>query len=185
MRRKTAPGLDVGQLVGAAFAVLEKEGLEGLSMRRVAAQLGVQAPAIYWHVPDKAALMGLMARRIYADALDSVGPAVDWRDWLLGYGFALRGRFCAHRDGALLCANAQPPKDADAAGQADRIAAPLEARGLGRRDAIVFQAAVISFTLGWSMFEANGPMHAFLDRMIVFDDSFRVGLAAMVGGLEA
>ena len=184
MNSRKPPELDRRSLIAAAFAVLEAEGLAGLSMRRVAARLGVQAPAIYWHVEDKAMLLGLMAGEIYAAAYAGVPPVADWRDWLRQFGGALRRSFTARRDGAQLCSIARPAY-ADPPEQAAIIAAPLETLGLDRRSALLFQAAVISFTLGWRMFEANGPMHAFLDEMMDFEDSFRTGLEAMVAGLPA
>src|SRR5262249_55487004 len=44
------------EIVAAGRALLEKEGPEALSMRRVADRLGVKAPSLYKHLPDKAAL---------------------------------------------------------------------------------------------------------------------------------
>lgn len=176
--------LDRSQLVAAAFEVLEDEGLEGLSMRRLAARLGVQAPALYWHVGEKAELLGLMARQIYADAYASVAPASDWRQWLIGFGRSLRTSFAAHRDGARLCAVARPPTDADPASRADRIAEPLTEFGLDGRTALAFQASVISLTLGWAAFEANGPMHEFLVGMMDFERAFDDGLIALVRGFD-
>jgi len=185
MRRPTAPGLDRQRLLAAAFEVLEKDGLEGLSMRRLAAHLGVQAPAIYWHVNDKAELLGMMARDIYAAAYAAVPAARDWREWLSLFGQALRQSFSSHRDGARLCAQAQPPATADPASHAHRIAGELMALGLDQQTALMFQAAVISYALGWSAFEANGPMHQFLDTLMGFDDNYRIGLDAMVAGFPS
>ena len=184
MRRMKAPELDRGRLVAASFAVLEQEGLDGLSMRRLAAELGVQAPAIYWHVDDKAALMGIMARDIYEAAYAAVPETRDWRAWLTYFGSALRQSFARHRDGARLCAMATPTPHADPEKHAGKISAPLIALGLDQPSALSFQAAVISYALGWAMFEANGPMHDFLDRMMPFGDNFRIGLEAMVSGFS-
>jgi len=183
VRRPNGPELDRDRLIAAAFAVLEQEGLDGLSMRRLATQLGVQAPALYWHVDDKAALLGMMARDIYAAAYAACPGSRDWRAWLRQFGGALRAQFAAYRDGARLCALATPAAGADPERQATNIAAPLVALGLDRPAALAFQAVVISYALGWSMFEANGPMHDFLDRMMPFDESFTIGLEAIVGGL--
>jgi TetR/AcrR family tetracycline transcriptional repressor len=182
MGRRVAPQLDRERLIAASFAVVERHGLENLSMRRVAAQLGVQAPAIYWHVADKAELLGLMAREIYGVAYASVPDAANWREWLAQFGHALRASFSGHRDGARICAIATPVPHADPVKSAQTIAAPLIAFGLDRHSALIFQAAVISYALGWSTFEANGPMHDFLDRMMIFEESFRIGLEAMIAG---
>ena len=90
-----APQLDRDRLIAAGFAQLEDDGLDGLSMRRLAQRLGVQAPALYWHIGDKAELLGLMAGAIYQIAYAGVPAARDWRDWLLGFGRALRAAFAA------------------------------------------------------------------------------------------
>jgi TetR/AcrR family tetracycline transcriptional repressor len=183
MRRPNGPELDRDRLIAAAFAVLEQEGLDGLTMRRLAAQLGVQAPAIYWHVNDKAALLGIMARTIYMNAYAGCPESSEWRQWLLQFGAALRTSFAAHRDGARLCAAATPAPQPNPEDHAGRIAAPLVSLGLDQQSALSYQAVVISFTLGWSTFEANGPMHDFLDRMMPFEETFQVGLDAIIGGL--
>ena len=183
MKPRAALVIDRDRLVAAAFAQLEQDGLDGLSMRALAARLGVQAPALYWHLGDKAELLGLMARDIYASAYAALADEADWRQWLIAFGRGLRDSFARHRDGARLCAIAQPPGAEDVAAHAAHIAAPLIALGLDQGRALAFQACVISFALGWASFAANGPMHAFLDEMIDFETSFEMGLAALVCGL--
>jgi AcrR family transcriptional regulator len=44
------------EIVDAARVILEAEGIEALSMRRVAQALGIKAPSLYKHLPDKDAL---------------------------------------------------------------------------------------------------------------------------------
>jgi len=182
MASPARPALDRDRLVAAAFAHLDEDGLDGLSMRRLAARLGVQAPALYWHVGDKAELLGLMARDIYAAAYEALPSGPDWRMCLLAFGRALRAAFAAHRDGARLCAMA--PSPSDAGDHARRIAAPLVALGFDQQRALACEASVIAFVLGWASYEANGPMHAYLDEMLSFDASFDHGLTALVRGFE-
>lgn len=184
MAPRPLPSLTRDQILAQAFILLEEEGLESLSMRRLAGKLDVQAPALYWHVTDKAELLGMMARDIYAAAYAGTDAAQDWRDWLRQFGRALHASLASHRDGARLCAIARPPSPVDAQTQASRIAAPLAALGLDEDQALAHQAAVISFTLGWSTFEANGPMRDFLREMMDFDATFTTGLDALVSGLD-
>jgi TetR/AcrR family tetracycline transcriptional repressor len=185
MARPLSASLDRDLLVEAAFLQLEEHGLERLSMRRLAASLGVQAPALYWHFGDKAELLGLMARDIYAAAYAQVPTAADWSQWLKLFGRALRASFASHRDGARLCSVASPPPASEPAAKAGEIAAPLTSLGLAEKQALTFQAAVISFTLGWESFEANGPMRDFLRQIMDFDATFETGLDALVNGLAA
>jgi len=183
MARQALSLLDRDRIVAAAFAQIEEDGLDGLSMRRLAARLGVQAPALYWHVGDKAELLGMMARAIYGRAYADVAPQADWRAWLLAFGQALRSAFAGCRDAARLCAVAKP-RDPDVTAHASQISAPLVALGLDGKLALSFEASVIAFALGWASYEANAPMHAYLDAMLDFDESFARGLKALVRGFE-
>jgi TetR/AcrR family tetracycline transcriptional repressor len=56
--------LSPDDVVAAALAIVESEGLAALTMRRLASQLGVAVTAIYWHVGDKAALLDAVVDRI-------------------------------------------------------------------------------------------------------------------------
>ena len=67
-------------VVAAALRVLDSQGLENCSMRRVAAELEVQPSALYHHVPNKQTLLALMADVIVADVGACVGAASSGRD---------------------------------------------------------------------------------------------------------
>ncbi|KOG89823.1 TetR/AcrR family transcriptional regulator C-terminal domain-containing protein [Streptomyces varsoviensis] len=59
-----ATRIDREQVVGTALRVLNDVGLEGLTLRRIANELGVQAPALYWHVKSKQDLLDEMATEL-------------------------------------------------------------------------------------------------------------------------
>ena len=54
-------------VVDAALRLVEDEGVPALTMRRVAAELGVAVTAIYWHVGNRDALLDELVDRIVAD----------------------------------------------------------------------------------------------------------------------
>jgi AcrR family transcriptional regulator len=54
------PALSRDQVVRAAIEFADEEGLEAMSMRRIAARLGAGTTSLYWHVPSKDALYELM-----------------------------------------------------------------------------------------------------------------------------
>ncbi|MFC5337177.1 TetR/AcrR family transcriptional regulator [Leucobacter denitrificans] len=87
-------------VVLAALRVLQAQGLEGCSMRRVAAELEVQPSALYHHVPNKQHLLALMADEI----VDPV-TAAESRDPRL-LCIELRDAMLAVRDGADVVATA-------------------------------------------------------------------------------
>ena len=43
--------LDKRQIVTEALALLDADGLDGVTLRKLAARLGVQQPTLYWHLP--------------------------------------------------------------------------------------------------------------------------------------
>jgi AcrR family transcriptional regulator len=71
--------LSVDRIVDAALAIAEQEGLEAVSMRRVGARLDTAAMSLYRHVPNKEALLELVADRVLA-RLPYPDPAGDWRE---------------------------------------------------------------------------------------------------------
>lgn len=58
--RGPKPGIDLARIVRAAVELADAEGLAALSMRQVAARLGVGAMSLYTYVPGKAELLDLM-----------------------------------------------------------------------------------------------------------------------------
>lgn len=182
MARRSEISLDKQAVLAAAFDLLQAEGIEALTMRKLAARLSVQAPALYWHVGDKAQLLGWMANLIYAEARAAAPLSADWRAWLLGFGRALRTSLTARRDAAKICAMALPVGFDSTASRSHAIAEPLVRLGLDEARSLAFQASVISLTLGWSTFQTNGPMHDMLEGMFDFDRAFETGLQALVRG---
>ena len=183
MARRIGKPLDRGIVIAAAFALLAEGGLSALSMRRLADRLQVQAPALYWHFKGKPELLALMATEVYAQARAAVRPSQHWREWLIGYGTVLHDALRSGRDLAQLCAIARPLEGGSSA-SATAIAEPLTTLGLEQAAALSAIASVTSLALGWSMFEANGPMHSYLEDMIDIDQSFREGLTALTDGLK-
>lgn len=71
--------LSLDQIVGAAVALLDEEGVEGLNMRALGARLGVVPTAVYWHVKRKDDLIVLAADDVW-DEVPLPDPAeLGWR----------------------------------------------------------------------------------------------------------
>ncbi|MDQ7903917.1 TetR/AcrR family transcriptional regulator [Phytohabitans sp. ZYX-F-186] len=78
-RRGPKPRLSVDQIVAAATALADAEGLAALSMRRVAERLGVTAMSLYTYVPGKAELLDLMLDRACAETAKPDDVPGGWR----------------------------------------------------------------------------------------------------------
>lgn len=87
-------------IVEAALRVLDREGMGGLSMRRVAEELGTGAASLYWHVRNKGELLQLLFERLTGEiALPEPDPA-RWREQLRDLARRMRAEAHRHRDGA-------------------------------------------------------------------------------------
>jgi TetR/AcrR family tetracycline transcriptional repressor len=102
--------LDRDRVVKAAIDLLDEVGLDGLTLRRLAAELGVQAPALYWHFKNKQALLDQMAETISTNEAPVVPPAPGetWDVWLANRARTMRRALNSHRDGAMLAASTHP-----------------------------------------------------------------------------
>lgn len=76
MTRRT---MSQAQIVSAAIDLLDEEGLDGLSMRRLGQRLGSAATSVYWHVQSKENLIALASDRIWGETSMLDPEQVGWR----------------------------------------------------------------------------------------------------------
>jgi TetR/AcrR family transcriptional regulator, tetracycline repressor protein len=96
------------EVLEGALALLEKEGLDGLTMRRLAASLGVRAGAIYWHFADKQALVDAMIETMLAGLLEPA-PTGTWDEQIAELTRRMAAAMLRVRDGARLATLALRP----------------------------------------------------------------------------
>ena len=91
-------------MLDAGLRVMRRDGLDALTMRRLAAELDVRATSLYRYVPSKEALLGALADELLAglDLGEHVGDP--WREALAAMARAIREYLLARRDGARLLA---------------------------------------------------------------------------------
>jgi TetR/AcrR family transcriptional regulator, tetracycline repressor protein len=109
-KKPKAPHLQPDAVIKAAIEILDAEGLENVTLRRIAAKLNVQAPALYWHFKNKQDITEDIAQAILTNAkLDSFPPPAnieDWPQWLTDLMHRLRNALIAHKDGGRVVAGA-------------------------------------------------------------------------------
>jgi AcrR family transcriptional regulator len=94
-------------VVRAALALLDREGLEGFTLRKVAAELGVQAPTLYWRFRNKQDLVDEMATQVLLDCAAELEKAPlpnAWPELTRRNARALRAMLLRYRDGARMVA---------------------------------------------------------------------------------
>jgi len=161
-------------VVSAALRVLAEHGLEFCSMRRVAAELGVQPSALYHHVPDKQTLLALMADEIVREA--TAARHEDPTELC----HALRRAMLAVRDGADVVATASAFRLG-----ASRVEAQLGALvgADGARTLLLYTFGHAQSTQMYSQAAVFGALTDAADDD--FDGSFARGIAIILAGLEA
>ncbi|MEY9929590.1 TetR/AcrR family tetracycline transcriptional repressor [Catenulispora sp. GP43] len=102
------PAITREALAAAGLTVLRREGLDALSMRKVAAELGVRAASLYYHVQDKEQLLDLVADGLTWDTRKLAGTG-DWSVCLREMAHGYYRYLHANRDTARLMAGRRAP----------------------------------------------------------------------------
>jgi TetR/AcrR family transcriptional regulator, tetracycline repressor protein len=149
--------LDKERIVSEAITLLDEGGLDGLTLRKLAQRLGVQAPTLYWHIRNKAALVTALAEAILQDLATLTAPPDDepWQQWLIGVAERLRQAMRAHPDGARVVSAAH--LSVTLAGLSELAMSTLVARGLALRQARLTVLVVQRFTIGHVLEEQSPP----------------------------
>lgn len=151
-------------VVDAAIGILDEYGLGDLTMRRLAASLGVQPGALYWHVANKQALLGAVADRIL-DRLDDNMPAGDWDLRFNELAHRLRAALLAHRDGAEVVAAAHALRTGRG-GTLGLLSEVLVDAGFTPVEAELAALAVLHFVLGHTADEQGHAQSAALAKPV-------------------
>ena len=180
-------GLSTAAVVAAAADIADAEGLDRLTLARVAAAAGVRTPSLYNHVEsldDVRRRVALLALRDLADALRdaAVGRAGD--DALVAMADAYRAY--ARRHPGRYAATQRAPAEGDeamraaATGAVDVVLAILRGYGLEGDDAIHAARAVRSALHGFVALEAGGGFGIPVD----LDESYARMVRALARGLR-
>ena len=150
------------EIVSAARELLDAEGPDGLSMRRLADRLGIRAPSLYKHLPDKAALEAALMSAGFEEQAVAFAAAASGPDPLGGLARAYRAFARANPHLYRLLTEGPLDRDRLAPGVEARAAAPLLDAVGGDADRA---RAVWAFAHGMTILELTGrfPPGADLD----------------------
>src|SRR5215469_13076146 len=85
-------------IVQTAIRVLDREGLDALSMRRIAEELNTGAASLYWHVGSKDGLLDLIFDQVIGEVEVSEPEPQRWEEQLREVARAVRAAILRHRD---------------------------------------------------------------------------------------
>lgn len=203
MARPRKPLLSTDRIVRTARALVDAEGLQAVSTRRLAAELGVSGPSLYNHFRTKDEILEAVADSVSAQVdLSMFEDGRDWRtalhDWAVSYRSALRDHpnivpVLAHgpgrRPAGLRLA------DAVYGGMVDAGWPPAQATSIGALMRYFVMGSALSSFAGGFVDDASaydpadyphlGQAHLLAEQQEKIDErAFEVGLAALLAGLE-
>jgi TetR/AcrR family tetracycline transcriptional repressor len=138
-------------VVRGALDLLDAEGLDGLTMRRLGAALNVQGGALYRHFPSKEALLDAMAEELMAAVGDPV-PGVPWPEAVRIMAERVRAALLTRRDGARVVAGTYVSGPHTTAAGRRSFELLCEA-GFDSRQALTITFALFHFVLGHTIEE--------------------------------
>jgi AcrR family transcriptional regulator len=142
--------------VDAAFRVLDREDAAGLSMRRVAEELGTGPASLYWHVTGKDALIDLMVDRVAGQVALPEPDSEHWQEQLRGWVLEVRRVFDRHPGLAGLTLG-RIPVGPNVVRWAEWTLSLLRGAGIPDRIA-AFAGDLLGLYLGATGYEATLPM---------------------------
>ncbi|MGK4584333.1 TetR/AcrR family transcriptional regulator [Kitasatospora sp. HPMI-4] len=203
MARPRTPLLSRDRIVTAALALVDAEGLEALSTRRLAAGLSVSGPSLYNHFATKDELLDAVVDSVMGEVdlgMFGEGSGADWRSALRDWARSYRAALSAHPNIVPVLAQG-PGRRPNALRLADAVFGCLVDAGWPRGQAtrigalmryFITGSALASFAAGFpedarlyaTEYPHLGEAHLLAERRRAIDDgAFETGLEALLDGL--
>lgn len=208
MERPTRPALSRDYILRTALALIDRDGVEALSMRRLGAEMGVDPMAIYHYLPSKAAVLDGVVEILWSEVQPArFAPDVPWTEQVLMAMRAFRATLRAHPR-AVTVAGTHPAVTPGMLQLVDRSLGWLTEAGLDPAEALDLIDCLAFFTMGQVLAEVGEPaggestppeaVHRSLDPeayphlAAVFangydhhpDEQFEAGITALLAGWQ-
>ena len=141
-------------IVRTAVELIERDGVNAVSMRRLAAELGTGAMSLYNHVPNKSALLDAVAEYIMTGMRFTADPEVDWQEAARSLARAFRE--VAHRyPRSVMVVVSRQPNSTVGLRPVELALATARAAGFHGRAAVQVMRAVVNYVLGCLVHESS------------------------------
>ncbi|MFD9339626.1 TetR/AcrR family transcriptional regulator [Streptomyces sp. NPDC060028] len=150
------------RIIDAGMAEFAESGYHGLSMRKVAQRLDAQAGSLYYHVPNKSALVQLMADRVARQAyeagttaLSELDPEAGWQERVEAQLVTLRQSIRRHPGGAVMLADSPKVLSTGALSLMERLLETLHAADIPTEPSGIGADALLSHATGFVLQEQS------------------------------
>jgi AcrR family transcriptional regulator len=165
------PQLTRERVVAEALAVIAEEGIEALTMRSLAARLGVVPGALYHHVRNKEQLQDLVLDGVLAEVDFHVDRTQPWTEQIKVLAQRLREVLEQH-PGVAGILKTRDPLGPHSLALAEAFLAPLQTAGFGDREAGLAFFLLLDYTIG---FAVSSPVTS-VNEQRVRDEAIRTQL---------
>jgi AcrR family transcriptional regulator len=141
-------------IVDVALQVLDAEGLDGLSMRRIAKELDTGPASLYWHVGSKDGLLDLLFDRIIGEQHVPDPDPARWQEQLKEVARTMRRAILAHRD-VVRISIGRIPMGPNALTYSERVLAILRAGGVPDQLAVTGHHLLTACVNGYTIDETG------------------------------
>jgi TetR/AcrR family transcriptional regulator, tetracycline repressor protein len=149
-------------ILEAGLRIVDKDGIEAMTMRRLASELGVNPMSIYYHLPGKAAVLSGLVDEVFSQMrVSAPADGASWQEQVKDAAHAYRRVLRAHPNLALQIL-------ADTAAVSDVVViagepfyAALEQAGLTPRSIVEAANTLVDFVHGFMLGEAANPSGTF------------------------
>ncbi len=135
------------RIITAAIELIEREGVDAVSMRRIAAELGSGVMSLYNHVPSKAVLLDAVAERVLSGIDFTTEPGASWEDQVRAQARAFRQISRAYPRCTMVVVS-RPASSAAALRPMEHALATLRDAGFCGEDAVRVVRAFVAYTVG-------------------------------------
>jgi AcrR family transcriptional regulator len=176
MTRRMGAGLSRERVLQAGLDLVDREGVDAPTMRRLGRELGVEAMSLYGYVNNKRDLLDGLLERVYDELPRTVTDDGAWQDQLRTTAQLLRHVLLCHPHAVGLVA-ARPVPAPYRLALLESTARALQRAGLDRGRAGEVVTVTLCFTIGHTANEVG-------DHSRPKDEEFTLGLDLVVAGVE-
>jgi TetR/AcrR family transcriptional regulator, tetracycline repressor protein len=194
------------KVIEAGLELIDREGPDAMTMRRLAASLGVTPMALYNHVSSKKDLLQAVAEHVLGQT-EFDGHREEWREQI-EYCFRMFRRICLRHPGLARLLEIADVAPATVFAPMEVTLRALDQAGLNSLDSLRTYFTLVSFTLGQASYESRGPFpdlepskkvrserlagrgyrtveHLETPEKWDFEAAFEFGLSLVLGGVES
>jgi TetR/AcrR family transcriptional regulator, tetracycline repressor protein len=199
------------RILTVALQMVDEHGMKGLSMRRLAAELEVDPMAIYYHLPNKQAILAGLVERVFAELRMPPARSELWQERVRAVARAYHGLARAHPNLVLYLVTDRESAAVAALDLNEALYEALREGGLSPRMIVRASDLVVDYVNGFALAEVSGstgqpdewwelltlldgqPLEQFPALRYVFShlpgedsrDGFEAGLDIIVAGIAA